>query len=467
MSACAFEAWCLPGGVDPPGLAEPSEGGESSFRLLAIDPDWLDGLIDALANAREGLRGLGAAQLAKVLGQAGSRFMDDDDPLRQEALDRLPATSGLSAEMCRTVLDGMAANWSEGRLTTLLVDELGGPQPLDGFVDQGGPQTMAVGARLCVQIASGSVPGVGVDALIRSLLTKAPTLLKPGLGDVVLPVLFARALKEVDPSVAAGLAVVYWPGGDGALERTALTRADLVTIYGSDETVRGLRALAPVTARLVVYHHRTSVGVVGRAALAARVAGATASDIANAVALFDQRGCVSPQVIWVEEGGEVTPSAFAAELAKALEAAEGALPGGRLTKEEASAVQQLRGTAELMAASGAGVDLHHGGVASWTVVLDPGGGLEASCIGRVVRVVPIASASDLPGHLAPYAPHLQTVGVAGLGDRLGALAEKLASVGVTRIAPFSAVPFPTASWHHDGGGPLRDLLRWVDLEGGS
>ena len=300
MSAGAFEAWCLPGGVDPPGLAEPSEGGESSFRLLAIDPDWLDGLIDALANAREGLRGLGAAQLAKVLGQAGSRFMDDDDPLRQEALDRLPATSGLSAEMCRTVLDGMAANWSEGRLTTLLVDELGGPQPLDGFVDQGGPQTMAVGARLCVQIASGSVPGVGVDALIRSLLTKAPTLLKPGLGDVVLPVLFARALKEVDPSVAAGLAVVYWPGGDGALERTALTRADLVTIYGSDETVRGLRALAPVTARLVVYHHRTSVGVVGRAALAARVAGATASDIANAVALFDQRGCVSPQVIWVD-----------------------------------------------------------------------------------------------------------------------------------------------------------------------
>ena len=65
MSAGAFEAWCLPGGVDTPGLAEPSEGGESSFRLLAIDPDWLDGLIDALANAREGLRGLGAAQLAK------------------------------------------------------------------------------------------------------------------------------------------------------------------------------------------------------------------------------------------------------------------------------------------------------------------------------------------------------------------------------------------------------------------
>ena len=42
----------------------------------------------------------------------------------------------------------------------------------------------------------------------------------------------------------------------------------------------------------------------------------------------------------------------------------------------------------------------------------------------------------------------------------------LGAVGASRVAPFAAVPFPRPWWHHDGGGPLRDLVRWVDLEGG-
>ena len=67
--------------------------------------------------------------------------------------------------------------------------------------------------------------------------------------------------------------------------------------------------------------------------------------------------------------------------------------------------------------------------------------------------------------LAPFSGHLQTVGVAGIGDRLEGLGRVLAELGVSRIVPFESVPFPPPWWHHDGGGPLRDLVRWVDLEG--
>jgi hypothetical protein len=302
--------------------------------------------------------------------------------------------------------------------------------------------------------------------MLRSLLVKGPTLLKPGSGDTVLPALFARGLDEADSSLAAALAVVYWRGGSPALEQAALALADVVTAYGSDDTVRDLRSRSPVTARFVPYHHRVSVGVVGRDALTPSTLPSTAADVARAIAMFDQRGCVSPQVIYAEEGGERSCAAFAEALGAALADLERVLPTGALDAPEASALHQARGVAELTA--GTGVRIFHGGPVPWTVVLETRGDQAPArlpSVGRVARVRPVADVDAVAGLLAPLAPHLQTVGVAGLGGRLEEVARALGHLGVARVTPFRAVPFPPPWWHHDGGGPLRDLVRLVDLEG--
>ncbi|MFO8174537.1 MAG: hypothetical protein R6T96_09665 [Longimicrobiales bacterium] len=44
------------------------------------------------------------------------------------------------------------------------------------------------------------------------------------------------------------------------------------------------------------------------------------------------------------------------------------------------------------------------------------------------------------------------------------MAEALAGLGVSRVAPLETMAWPTAWWHHDGTGPLRSLVRWTDLE---
>jgi hypothetical protein len=436
--------------------------------------EWIGGLCDRLLAARAALVDRAASDLAGALGRVGERFLDRADALRHEALEALPRSSGLSPEMCVAVLDGMAADWTGARLEELLEAELGGDSALDGFVRRGGPsgrRTMAVGPALCVQIVAGSVPGVGVSALLRSLVLKAPTLLKPGRGDTVLPVLFARELAEADPDLARALAVVYWPGGNDALENAALARADAVVAYGSDETVRGLRARTPVTARFVGYHHRVSVGVVGREALRTAAVAGEATSVAWALALFDQRGCVSPQIVYVEEGGERTPEAFAEALALALAEIERTLPAGPLDPAAASALHQARGTAELVAGAGVGRVIH-GGPAAWTVYFEPGGGNGATpppapSAGRVARVRPLPSLEQLGGRLEPLAGHLQTVGVTGVGpDRIEAVARAAGRLGASRVVAFRYVPFPPPWWHHDGGGPLGDLVRWVDLEPG-
>jgi hypothetical protein len=300
-----------------------------------------------------------------------------------------------------------------------------------------------------------------VNALVRSLLVKSPTLLKPGRGDSVLSALFAEAVREADPALGESLAVLYWRGGTVAVEAEALEGAEVLVVYGSDETVAALRARAPATTRVVAYHHRVGVGVVGRAALTRDGVRAVADDVARAAALFERRGCVCPQLVLAEEGGEVSPPDFARQLGAALERLDDALPAPVADLDEAGALRQFRTTAEIHAAAGA-LELHQG--RSWTVTFEstPSGlGVGPS---RAVRVRSVADLSGVAEELRPLRRHLQSVGYAGLDGRESEIGEALARAGASRLTSFARLPFPPPWWMHDGRGPLRELLRWTELE---
>lgn len=457
----AFDAWFL-----PPGCAPSATRPAGALRLAGFDEAEAAALIGALREGRRALLERSAADRADALGRAGARFLDRSDPLRREAEARLPDDAGLSAEMSRVVIEGMARDWTAARLRALLDAELGDPRALDAFVP--GPQgasVRAIGPALSLHVGSGTVPGVSATALLRALLVGSAALLKPGSGDVVLSVLLARALAEEAPDLARALAVVYWARGDDPpLQRLALSEADAVIAYGGDASVRALRERAPVSTRFVAYHHRVSAAVVGRDALGAAQLDATARDLARAVATFDQRGCVSPHLAFVEAGGERSVSDFAEAVAAALDELARALPARTPEAATASAIHQLRRTAELRAAAGERVRVLGGDASAWTVLLEPPDRLELSCLGRTLRVHPVPDAADVPALLAPWARHLQTVGVAGLGGRLTQLAAALGAAGASRVCPLADVAFPPPWWHHDGQGPLRSLVRWVDLE---
>ncbi len=422
-----------------------------------------------LVEAGQHVRRLGWRDVVERLGSVGERFTDPSDPLRLDALARLPEEAALTPPMARVVLDGMARDWTRDRIHSMLRAELEQPDCLDGVCPVGGRRLAAVGPSLCVQIVSGSVPGVGVHALIRSLVLKAPTLLKPGKGDVVLPELFARGLAEEAPDLAQALEVFYWKGGDPDPERVALHAAEVVVVYGSDETVRSVRAATPGATRVVGYHHRVGVAVIGRHVLGPDSIGRCARELAEAVSLFEQRGCVCPHLVWVE-GGPDEASGLADELAEALAELERRLPSFPPTPEERAALQQLRGTAELTALAEGG-SVRHGDGAPWTVIVEaePAGGGRSlqealPTFARGVRVMAIPDAAELTQVLAPLGRHLQTVGYAGLGGRLEAVAGGLARAGASRIVPLKRMSFPPPWWLHDGRGPIRDLLRWAEVE---
>ena len=77
---------------------------------------------------------------------------------------------------------------------------------------------------------------------------------------------------------------------------------------------------------------------------------------------------------------------------------------------------------------------------------------------------PLEDAAALPDLLRPSGRHLQSVGHAGLGGRLPAIAADLGRVGASRVVPLERLSFPAPWWLHDGRGPLRELVRWLEVE---
>lgn len=462
VSSRSFDAWVLPRGIDAtswPQQTVETPSGPVRVRSPVPGPAAVD---RAVAVLREGQRSLARRpwrSIARAIGDVARRLAQPSDPLRAEALEAMELTTVLSAPMAEAVLDGMARDWHSERLMAAVEAE-----GLAGALDrlEPGPRGVLLRARgrgLTVHVGAGTVPGVTATSLVRALLVKSAAWVKPGLGDVALPVVLGRALAAGDADIGAALAVTYWPGDQAP--PALLASADLVVAYGGNETLSSLRSRLPGTTPVVAYHHRISVGVLAREALADET---VVRAVARAAALFDQRGCVSPRLLLVERGGHRTPESWAESLAEANAAMLRELPTGAWSASEASAIHQLRGTAELRAAEREDVRVLGDPGLRWTVVVDPQADAATGCVGRTLLVRPVDDLAQVPDLLAPVGRVIQSLGWAGPRERGEALAEELSAIGVTRVCGFAAQPFPPAWWRHDGQLPLSPLVRWTEVD---
>lgn len=459
--AVRVDGWVWPPDVRPPErLAETLAGG-LVVRHPRADTELSRALVTALRGAGPGLSPIPVAELVETLGRAGEALVSGLDG---DAVRRVAANAGMSTAMAAELVDGMAASWNVRALRHLVAAEFPDPRVLDGFVPGSGRAISAAGPSVTLHLGAGTVPGVTVTSTMRALLVKSAVLAKPGAGDVILTVRFARELRRIDPRVGAAVAVQYWPGGAEGWdlwERDVFGAADQVVIYGSDATIESVRARAPASTRLIEHPHRVGVAVVE-----SRGAPGAAAEVARAAALFEQRGCVSTQLVLLLGGGQGVRG-WCAALADELAALEGALPPGRAGLADLSALHQFRGRLRMNSAASVGtgadaIDLWYGDGSRWTVVLASPDAFEPLG-GRTVWVVAVPDLNACLRVLVPLAPVLQTVGFAGIdADRVD-FARKLCGLGVTRMVPLSQVPYPEVDWLHDGNRPLGELVRWSEL----
>ncbi len=256
-------------------------------------------------------------------------------------------------------------------------------------------------------------------------------------------------MANEDPRLGAALAVVHWPGGSEAHERTALASADVVLAYGRPASLDAIAAQRP--RRLLRFGPRLSVAVVAAEALDDP---ATAVDAALQVALFDQQGCLSPQIL-IAVGDEPGRSErFAAALAGELGRLAVTLPAAPLALPESAAVARFLDRQRWRAQEGAPVRVFADAEGRFSVVVDRSGTLPPSPLHRHLVVVPVASLAAIEGVLAPLRGLIEAIGYAGDERRTDTVAALAAACGAHRVCPLARMQAPPFAWRQSGHARL-------------
>jgi hypothetical protein len=409
--------------------------------------------------------------LIKTLSNVAESWLEPDYSFRKYALTIGPAQTGFSRETLARGLDNFFKQLTRENFHALLVQEFGDAKRLDAMcatpVEQKQNRLAVINApEFQVHIAAGNIPNPTLTSVAFGLLARSAQFVKCASGASFLPRLFAHSIYEADPKLGACLEVAEWRGGNAALENVLFAEADCVTATGGDETLAAIRAQLPVKTRFLGYGHRVSFGFVASGDLYGSSARKIVGRAADDVVAWNQLGCLSPHVIYVQTGGEVFPEHFAQLLADELAKREVSEPRGELPAEHAATIASRRGIYEVRAAHSPETTQHWCSKDStaWTVVYEADARFQWSCLNRFIYVKGVADlaaalrgADDLRGKVS-------TVGIAVPEDKALEIATQLARWGATRICPLGQMQNPPLTWRHDGRPVLGDLVTWADWE---
>jgi hypothetical protein len=347
---------------------------------------------------------------------------------------------------------------------------------------------------LILGYAAGNVPGTGLLLTLLGLSASA----QKGSGPPVIVVknssreplftpLVLTVLEMLDPMLLATTLVTLWDYTDRVLQEYLVSQADLVVAAASDETIDSIghtveRLSTPT--RPIRFHrhgHKVSFSTVGRECLAEQqrellpdvgLLEGVALLAALDVAFWNQQGCLSSRVHFVEQGagaGYYPAERYAEALVDGLRRLNRLIPKANTRRRQ---IHNLFDKYQSMAAGGQ-LQVVSEYDDDFLVVLDRRllaadqfKDVVNDCQGRTVVIVPVDDIMDVPQRYlrSLRREHLQSMSLAlgdpdfaGLDGRLLRYAEALGTAGVTGIRTVGRGAFPQLALSWDGLIPL-DLV---------
>jgi hypothetical protein len=421
-------------------------------------------------NRRSYLASRTTQSLVELLCLTAKQWLDPEFPFRKLALEKGPKATGFPRATLANGLDSFFKQLTPDNFQALLEQDLGHGQRLDDMLSTApeqrtGRAAVATAPEFLAHVVAGSLPNPALQSIVLGLLLRSAQLVKCATGTSLLPRLFAHSLYEGDRKLGACLEIAEWRGGNTALERILFEQADCVMATGSDETVAAIRGVMPKRTRLVAYAHRLSFAYLSSGVLSRAEADELARRAAADVTAWNQLGCLSPHVIYVEAGGQVSVEQFAALLAGELARREESEPRGDLPVETSAVIASRRSFYDVRAAHSADTrQWCSKGSTAWTVVYEADPKFQVSCLHRFVYVKGVTSLTEALESADGVRGSVSTVGLAAPQERARELATALARWGVTRVCPLGQMQNPPLTWRHDGRPALGELITWTDWE---
>jgi hypothetical protein len=368
------------------------------------------------------------ARRIDALSRVARGWLEARDPLRLEAIERLPGECGLTPELVAWGLDRAFEVIDEATLEAW-------------WAREGGPSSLARSGH----IWAGNVFVAGLPPLVASLLAGVPARVKAPSGAPSFARLLVRSLGR-EPLLAGQVEASAWSRREEQRTQALLDEVDVLFAMGDDASIHALRALSAGRARFCGFGHRYSVALVTPSALA------FPDEAIDALAVdhlaWNGAGCLTPRWTFVQ-GTAADAVALARRAAARLPDLVNALPAPPLCAGEgAERAAWLARTAFLgWSASGPG----------WGAAALPEPVLRPAPPPRVLCFCPVSAPGELVRLLGPLGNRLQGLALAGVADEQ-ALVAALSPLGLSRIAPAGRLQRPPVHWNHDDVRILASCL---------
>ena len=336
-----------------------------------------------------------AAVRARAIAAAASAWRDTTSEVRTKARRAL-ADSIWPASIVEAALDNALWDLDEARAL-----ELVRPRPL-------------VERNRVLVVLPGNIIGPAIQSAFCAAVAGARATLKSAGGERHLAALVAEQFDASGSPLSGSVTARYWRGGEIEPEASALGSVDRVIAFGDDATIENIRTrAASYDVDVKAYGESYSIGYVADESDAVEAAQLAAADIC----LFDQRGCMSPQTIYIA-GDRGRAVLFSRTLARAIAGTSTLLPRAKLEYGEAALVADAirRLSASALEPTPHGLDTVitgplTQGVPEFAVAVEAFG--QPTCIGfgRIAVVKPCPGARDVATQLRYYGRTIETIGL--------------------------------------------------------
>ena len=421
-------------------------------------------------NRTQYLRDIPTEQIITKIARLSENWRDAHFPFRKLALESSPEKTGFSRASLAYGMDRFFSRVTEDSLHNLMTQEFGDSRRMDSPL--GTPEeraenrvSMAKGPELIALVAAANLPSLTILGMIRGLLIGSAQFIKCPEGSAFLPKLFAHSLYDAHPKLGACIELASWAGGNELLEEALFGESDCVVATGRDETLASVLSRILPNQRFVGYGSKVSFAYIQKDMLSRAMAKELAKNTAQDVASWNQLGCLSPHLVYVEKDGAVSPEMFSEMLAEALEQIEATQPRGNIPNSEEEHIAYKRNFYEGRS-NGTG-DVRQwksDGDTNWTVVYEEDPVFTTSCLNRFVHVKTVKDVEEMLRVAEMARNQVSTVGLSAPKNDAEHIVKKLAHWGVTRICPIGQMQNPPLGWRHDGRPPLGDLVTWIDWE---
>lgn len=497
------------------------EGAVTAFWPRFNQEEWQDLLVQLRNNRRRVPTGLEFWDRFQAALQACDIQLSDlTNPLRRRAVDALPGYTGFSEPMIRSVLGAIElmsfAALPDVFRSSPTMAAAHQWQPLNGL--QGRIRFFArnpvirnisilpflrgrpffndpVFPEMVVGFGAGNVPGTALMIAMLSLAitltgnTAPVALIRNSRQEPIFTPIVLEAIERADPDLVCSTAVLVWDYEDNRLQETLLSQADLVVAAASDATIDQVKKQVKAynckpQVRFHPHGHKVSFAVIGREMLKPGLVDPSSGlEILDIVALlaaldsvfWDQFGCLSARIHFVENGGDGANSSldYARRLEMQLRSLAEYLPRGSWPRqtihERFDRYRQLEITGKVRVFSHYEDDFLL--VHDEREISPPAFFTQVNeCQGRVIIIRPVVDLEEIHLRYLRWIPssQLQSLSVAvgepgkSMNARFLRFADACGSRGVTAIRTVGRGAFPQLAYSWDGLVPLDMVSSRMD-----